>query len=167
MTFPALDALCTKGISHRFTLRHPEIDVNDERAEVIQRLEPWHRQQVAEMGFAPNQLCLADQVHAKHVAMIDTAPTNPVPNTDGLVTQVPGLVLGIYVADCGAVFIVDIRTGACGLLHSGKKGSELGITAHALRLMAERFGSRSEDLHVQVAPCIRQPAYEVDFASQI
>jgi len=167
MTFPALDALRTKGISHRFTLRHPEIDVNDERPKVISRLEPWHRQQATEMGFAPTQLCLADQVHGKHVAVIDTMPSIPVPNTDGLLTQVIGLVLGIYVADCGAVFIVDARTKACGLLHSGKKGSELGITAHALHLMAERFGSRPEDLHVQLAPCIRPPAYEVDFAAQI
>ena len=46
-------------------------------------------------------------------------------------------------------------------------GSELGITTRALNLMAERFGSKPEDLHVQLAPCIRPPAYEIDFAAQI
>jgi hypothetical protein len=167
MTFPALDALGAGGIAHRFILRHPEVDVNDERRVVVERLWSWHRQQAAEMGFDPAKLCIAEQVHGKEVAVIDEVPASPVPNTDGLITNVPGLVLGIYVADCGAVFIVDARTGACGLLHSGKKGSELGITAHALRLMAERFGSRPEDLHVQLAPCIRPPAYEIDFAAQI
>jgi len=167
MTFPALDALAGGGFAHRFTLRHPEIDVNEERAVVVERLWAWHRQQAAEIGFDPDHLCIGEQVHGCEVAVIEKAPEKPVPGTDGLITCVPGLVLGIYVADCGAVFILDTRTGACGLLHSGKKGSELGITARALNLMAERFGSKPEDLHVQLAPCIRPPAYEIDFAAQI
>jgi hypothetical protein len=53
------------------------------------------------------------------------------------------------------------------VLHSGKKGSELGIASEGLRLMQEHFGSRPENVRVQLAPCIRPPAYEVDFASQI
>lgn len=167
MTFPALDKLASGGFTHRFTLRHPEIDVNTDRAIVIERLGDWHRQQAAEMGFDPQNLCLAEQVHASEVAVLEKVPEKPVPGTDGLITCVSGLVLGIYVADCGAVFILDRRTGACGLLHSGKKGSELGITARALHLMAEKFGSKPEDLHVQLAPCIRPPSYEIDFAAQI
>ncbi len=167
MTFSALDALASGRFAHRFTLRHPEIDVNAERAVVVERLWDWHRQQAAEMGFAPKNLCIAEQVHGSEVAVIETVPESPVSGTDGLITCVPGLVLGIYVADCGALFIADRRTGACGLLHSGKKGSELGITTRALNLMAERFGSKPEDLHVQLAPCIRPPAYEIDFAAQI
>lgn len=167
MTFPALDALAGHGFAHRFTLRHPEIDVNAERDVVLERLWEWHRSQAEDLGFDGGNLCIAEQVHGKEVAVIDGMTAVPVPATDGMITNVPGLVLGIYVADCGAVFIADTRTGACGLLHSGKKGSEAGITAHALRLMHERFGSRPQDLHVQLAPCIRPPAYEIDFAAQI
>jgi polyphenol oxidase len=167
MTFPALDALASGGFAHRFTLRHPEIDVNEERAVVVERLWSWHRRQAAEMGFNPQKLCIAEQVHGAEVAVLDEVPAQPVAGTDGLITATPGLVLGIYVADCGAVFIADTRTGACGLLHSGKKGSELGITGRALALMTERFGSRPADLHIQLAPCIRPPAYEIDFAAQI
>ena len=48
MTFPALDALAGGGFAHRFTLRHPEIDVNEERAVVVERLWTWHRQQAAD-----------------------------------------------------------------------------------------------------------------------
>jgi copper oxidase (laccase) domain-containing protein len=167
MTFPALDALSGHGFAHRFTLRHPEIDVNAERAVVVERLWAWHRSQAEELGFEGGNLCIAEQVHGREVAVIDATPSAPVPGTDGMITNVPGLVLGIYVADCGAVFIADSRTGACGLLHSGKKGSEAGITAHALGLMQTCFGSQPEDLHVQLAPCIRPPAYEIDFAAQI
>lgn len=167
MTFPALQALADRGFAHRFTLRHPQIDVNAERSVVVERLWSWHRQQAVEMDFSPDNLCIAEQVHGCEVAVLETAPDRPVPGADGLVTNVPGLLLAIYVADCGAVFIADSRTGACGLLHSGKKGSELGITTRALQLMAGRFGSRPADLHVQLAPCIRPPAYEIDFAAQI
>ena len=167
MIFPALEALSDRGFAHRFTLRHPEIDVNAERSVVVGRLWDWHRQQAEEMGFLPQNLCIAEQVHGSEVAVLDAVPPEPVPGTDGLITDVPGLLLSIYVADCGAVFIADSRTGACGLLHSGKKGSELGITSRALELMAERYGSQPADLHVQLAPCIRPPAYEIDFAAQI
>jgi len=77
------------------------------------------------------------------------------------------LVLGIYVADCGAIYIVDQKTGALGLLHSGKKGTELGILSKAIAQMVAEFGSDPEDLVVALAPCIRPPAYEIDFAKDI
>lgn len=167
MTFPALEALAGLGVAHRFTLRHADIDVDAERAVVVERLWAWHREQAAEMGFDPARLCIAEQVHGAEVAVVSETPAQPITGTDGMITNVPGLVLGIYVADCGAVFIVDRRTGALGLLHSGKKGSEQGITGRALRLMAEHYGTRAEDVVVQLAPCIRPPAYEIDFAAQI
>jgi copper oxidase (laccase) domain-containing protein len=165
MTFPALTA--QPLFAHRFTLRHPGIDVNGERAEVVQRLWSWHRDQANEMGFTTASLCIAEQVHGKEIAILDAAPLQPISGTDGMLTNTPGLLLGIYVADCCAVFLTDSHSGACGLLHSGKKGSELGITSRALQLMSEHFGSRSQDIHVQLSPCIRPPAYEIDFAAQV
>jgi polyphenol oxidase len=165
MTFPQLQAL--PAFAHRFTLRHPSIPVDAERAEVVERLWNWHRSQAAEMGFAEDQLCIAEQVHGKGVAVVSEVPMGPIPQVDGIITDTPGLVIGIYVADCGAVYLADPMTGACGVVHSGKKGSELGIAAEGIRLMGEHYGSRPENIRVQLAPCIRPPAYEVDFASQI
>jgi copper oxidase (laccase) domain-containing protein len=52
-------------------------------------------------------------------------------------------------------------------VHSGKKGTELGIVSKAIESMAQRFGSRASDLVVQLSPCIRPPHYEIDFASDI
>jgi copper oxidase (laccase) domain-containing protein len=165
MTFPFLETL--PGFKHRFTLRHPTIAVDAERAEVVKRLWSWHRSQAEEMGFAADQLCIAEQVHGKGVAVVSKVPDGPIPEVDGIITQTPGLVIGIYVADCGAIYLADPETGACGVLHSGKKGSELGIVAEGIRLMNEHFGSCPENIRVQLGPCIRPPAYEVDFASQI
>ena len=165
MTFPLLEAL--PAFEHRFTLRHPTIEVDAERAEVVERLWAWHRSQAEEMGFSPNELCIAEQVHGKGVAVVSAIQKGPIPAVDGIITATPGLIIGIYVADCGAIYLADPKTGACGVLHSGKKGSELGIAADGILLMGEHFGSRPEDIRVQLAPCIRPPAYEVDFASQI
>lgn len=143
------------------------MDVNDERAVVVSRLWDWHRSQAEELGFAGTALCVAEQVHGREVAVL-TAPTSEViSGTDGLISNVPGLVIGIYVADCCAVYLADPRTGAFGVVHSGKKGSEFGITTQAIEKMRQHYGTRPEDLHIQLSPCIRPPAYEIDFAAQI
>lgn len=165
MTFPLLEAL--PAFAHRFTLRHPTIPVNAERAEVVERLWTWHRQQAVEMGFTPENLCIAQQVHGKGVAVVHVPLAEAIPDVDGIVAGRAGLVVGIYVADCGAIYLADPVSGAFGVLHSGKKGSELGIAAEGIRLLGQHFGARPEDIRVQLAPCIRPPAYEVDFAAQI
>jgi copper oxidase (laccase) domain-containing protein len=89
------------------------------------------------------------------------------PATDALVTAIPGQFLGVWVADCGTVFIADAVKRVCGIAHSGKKGTELGIAAVTIQRMQEVHGSNPADLVVQLAPCIRPPAYEIDFATRI
>ncbi|WP_294381716.1 polyphenol oxidase family protein [Prosthecobacter sp.] len=165
MTFPALEEL--PGFAHRFTLRHTEIDVDAERSVVVDRLWRWHRSQVEEMGFPKTSLCIAEQVHGREVAVVSAPGGEIISGTDGMISNTLGLMIGIYVADCCAVYLVDKRTGAFGVLHSGKKGSEFGITAHAIDRMKLHFGTNPADLHVQLSPCIRPPAYEIDFAAQI
>jgi len=65
------------------------------------------------------------------------------------------------------VYLVDPVRNAIGLVHSGKKGTELRIVADAIRALEQHFGSRASDLIVQLSPCIRPPHYEVDFAAEI
>ena len=126
-------------------------------------------------GFAPGAAWWrAEQVHGNQVAVVPGAATiiapdglPVVPGVDGLVTGDPGVVLAIYVADCGAIWLADRVTGAIGLLHSGKKGTEFGILDEGLRLMAERFGTEPGEVVAVLSPCIRPPDYEVDFATEI
>lgn len=165
MSFPALSSL--PGFAHRFTLRHPEIDVDAERGVVVRRLWVWHRRQAEELGFSEGALCIPEQIHGARVVTVDGPQAESFEGCDGMICNRPGLVIGIYVADCCAVYLADARTGAFGVVHSGKKGSELGIVRNAIEAMQNRFGSDPADIVVQLSPCIRPPAYEVDFAAMI
>jgi copper oxidase (laccase) domain-containing protein len=163
--FPALSAL--PGIVHAFTLRAEGIDVQTDRETALARLEEAHREILRELGLGERVFVTARQVHGNRVEVVDAATRECVPDTDGLITADPNVCLGIHVADCGAVYIVDPRKRVLALLHSGKKGTEQGITSVAIAKMQSEFGSRPEDLVVQLAPCIRPPHYEIDFALEI
>lgn len=167
MEFPSMRAVT--GLAHRFVLRHPEVDVDAARDEVIARLLPWHQQHIRDLGLDPSKLCLAEQVHGAKIAVVGshTSGVGALAGVDGMITNAQGVALGIYVADCCAVYLADPVTGAQGLVHSGKRGTELGIVRRTIELMGREFGCRAQDLVVQLSPCIRPPAYEVDFASSI
>lgn len=166
-TFPALSSI--NGLIHGFVLRSPDIDVDADREVALARLEAFHREQLALLGITKDHLVTGEQVHDCAVVGVDgSQPTSDhFAETDGLMTATPGQFLGVYVADCGAAFIVDPVRRACALVHSGKKGTELGIAPRAIASMGEAYGSDPADLLVQLAPCIRPPAYEIDFAARI
>jgi polyphenol oxidase len=161
--FPALDEV--EDVQHGFVLRVPGLDVRANREMALQRLEEYH--QIARQSFGTRHFCLAEQVHGNSVAAVtaDSAPKSP--RVDALVTRDPQVLLGIYVADCCAVFLVDSQRSAIGLVHSGKKGTELNILGTVIQKMAMEYGTEPADLVAQLSPCIRPPFYEVDFAANI
>jgi copper oxidase (laccase) domain-containing protein len=165
--FTALSAL--PGIVHGFTLRVPGIEMSRDKAEALARLDSVHRKIRGEHGLAELLFITAQQVHGKAIGVVDSEITAPkcFENCDGLVTNQRGVCLGIYVADCCAVFLIDPIRGAIGLVHSGKKGTELGVVPSAIETLNSRFGSRASDLVVQLSPCIRPPHYEIDFVAEI
>lgn len=165
--FEALSAV--PFIRHAFIGRVAGIDVASDKAEALRRLDAVHRQARQSLGVAELPFATAEQVHGREVAVVDQrlADNTRFEACDGMVTNQAGLLLGIYVADCGAVFIVDPVRRAIGLVHSGKKGTELGIVGNAIDLMCQRFGSVAKDLIVQLSPCIRPPHYEMDFAAEV
>lgn len=170
MTFDTLTALGGEW-AHRFVLRHPEIEVTVEREEAVARLRPWHEEQVRALGFDAESLVLAEQVHGAEVALVGERALNDglgvIAGVDGLISNLSGVVLGIYVADCCAIYLVDPVVGSFGVVHSGKKGSEQNIVGEAIRQMRVHHGAEPSRLKVVLSPCIRPPAYEVDFARQI
>lgn len=161
------------GIRATWVERIPGLPICGGRDEAMRQLQPYHAAAVA--GFAPGaQWWRAEQVHGAEVAVVPGVATTlagdglpVVPGVDGLLTGDSGVVLAIYVADCGPLWLADKRTGAVGLLHSGRKGSEANIFQRALERMAVEFGTRPADVVAVLGPCIRPPHYEVDFAAEI
>ncbi len=164
-TFPALAAL--PFLRAAFLQRSPDIDVRTDRETALQRLWSVQRATADELGFRGMPFATAEQVHGHIIAPMDGNTPTPAPGADGLITATPRLCLAIYVADCAAVFLADKHARAIALVHSGKKGTELGIVPQAIALLQERHGIAPADLVVQVAPCIRPPHYEIDFAAEI
>jgi copper oxidase (laccase) domain-containing protein len=167
--FPALSAI--KICRHVFAQRIPGIDVSHDKAEVLERLNAAHQEIRNATGFADWPLFTAEQIHGNKIAVIDSCGRGPVGRefrgSDGIITNQRSAALGIYVADCCAVCIVDPKTPAIGLAHSGRKGTELGVVTNAIRQMIGRFGSDPAKMIVQLSPCIRPPHYDVDFAAEI
>jgi polyphenol oxidase len=161
--FPALSE--TGVVEHGFILRIRGLDVKTDRESALQRLEHYHRDQLASIGT--RSLKLAEQIHGAGVAAVDAGSAAKTKEVDGLVTSDPDVVLGIHVADCCAVFLVDPIRRVIGLVHSGKKGTERNIVGAAIRKLRNQFHSESKDLIAVLSPCIRPPYYEVDFAESI
>ena len=165
--FPALTAI--KICRHAFIERIPGIDVSHDKAEALKALEVVHREARREMGMTDWPLLTAQQIHGNKIAVVDQPIANDkeFAGCDGLITNQRKIALGIHVADCCAVYIVDPKTPAIGLVHSGKKGTEQAIAAKAIEAMRKNFESDPRGLIVQLSPCIRPPHYEIDFAANI
>ena len=166
---PWLDPLraALPGLRATFLLRDPAIPVTTAKEETLARLLPAQLKSALALGFSTSHLHLAEQIHGAELALAKSPEPENHPRADGLITTTPGIPLGIHVADCGAVFLLDPETPAIALLHSGKKGTELEITTRAIQAMIKNFGTNPAHLHLALAPCIRPPHYEIDFATEI
>ena len=173
--FPFLDSLnAIPGVRAGWIGRVPDLPITGDRDEAMNLLKTHHAAAVSDFAGTDAQWWRAEQVHGTSVVVVPGAPQimapdgmPVVPAVDGLITREPGVVLAIYVADCGPIWLADQGTGAVGLLHSGKKGTEGNIFETALREMNRNFGTLPKDVVAVLGPCIRVPDYDVDFAAQI
>lgn len=156
MTFLRFPELEARGLLHAFTLRSaPPLIL----ADVPQILE--------EAGL-PKDYGIGEQTHGVGVAVVNQGGNGKViPAVDALITRQKNLSLVIRVADCGPVWIHCEKTGAIGLVHSGRKGTEAGVVGATIRRMREEFGSEPSSILALLGPCIRPPHYEVNFAGEI
>ena len=166
-TFPALGGT---GGRHGFVGRVAGVDVIADRAVALARLDEFHQRARRDLGLHDRVFITAEQVHGREIAVLTEdgpLPQGVIAGADGVITDRRDVCLGIYVADCCAVYLIDVARQVIGLVHSGKKGTELGIVPAALAAMTERFGTRPSDVAAQLSPCIRPPWYETDFAAEI
>jgi YfiH family protein len=90
-----------------------------------------------------------------------TADGRAVLRGDGMMTNVPGLMLGVQVADCVPVLVADVRRRAVAAFHAGWRGTLARIVERGIGTMRLRYGSRPEDLLAVVGPSIGACCYSV------
>jgi YfiH family protein len=130
-----------------------------------QEVDAWigeNRRRVVETVRPGAALCTLYQVHSAEVIVVEAAYSHDArPNADALVTDRPGLLLGILTADCAPVLFADRDAGVVGAAHAGWKGALGGVTDSTVAAM-ERLGARRERIVAAIGPCIARASYEVD-----
>ncbi len=80
---------------------------------------------------------------------------------DGLITDIPGIILTTFHADCTPLFFLDPVHRAIGLSHSGWRGTARRMGAVTLKRMQEEFGTEPADCICGIGPVICGDCYEV------
>lgn len=113
------------------------------------------------LGVVPEKMIMPRQTHTATVKIIDdVSAIPPLYAVDGLITTVPGLVIGVNAADCVPVLLADAEAGIVAAVHAGWKGAVAGIAANAVELMCRR-GADALRMRAYIAPCIHVECFEV------
>ncbi|MBN8816617.1 MAG: peptidoglycan editing factor PgeF [Sphingomonas sp.] len=106
------------------------------------------------------------QVHSADCVTVTAAWDESLrPHADAVVTDRPGIALGILTADCAPVLLADPQAGVVGAAHAGWKGAIGGVTDTTLLAM-EALGAQRTCIRAAIGPCIARASYEVDAAFQ-
>jgi len=144
-----------------FTVHDTQAAVESNRREFISALAaPAGRKSRTSSG--PPPLVTLRQIHSDLIHRITEISKNNVPLAgDGMVTDLPGILLGILTADCLPVIVVDPKRHAVGVFHAGWRGAAKRIVEKGVGEMHRWFASDPRDLKAAIGPGIRGCCYEV------
>ena len=114
-------------------------------------------------GLRADRLVWMVQVHGPNATVVDEPPGSSVPDTDALVTAVPGLALVVLTADCVPVLLADPQAGVVGAAHAGRVGAAAGVLPAVVAAMAN-LGARAGAIEVLLGPAVCGGCYEVPAA---
>jgi YfiH family protein len=171
MTISLIRASALDGTAHGFLGREGGVSTglvaslnvglgtSDARAAIAE-----NRRRATDAILPGAQLVTLHQVHSADACAV-TAPfaDEARPHADALVTDRPGLLLGILTADCVPVLLADRAAGVVGAAHAGWKGALGGVTDAAVAAM-EALGADRSRIAAAIGPCIARASYEVDDA---
>lgn len=130
---------------------------NDERALIDEN----RRRAIAAL-LPGAKLATVHQIHSADAVYAERPwPRAGRPRADAIVTDRPGVLLGILTADCAPVLFADVAGGVIGAAHAGWRGALAGVTDATIAAMVRR-GARGDRIAAAVGPCIGQQSYEVD-----
>ena len=116
----------------------------------------------ADLGVSGPMLISPYQVHSPTALIVNERWERGIarPKLDALVTNTPGLALGVLTADCAPVLFCDPETNIIGAAHAGWRGAFGGVLDHTIEQMCS-LGARKRDICASVGPAISLEAYEV------
>jgi YfiH family protein len=114
----------------------------------------------AALGVPGRRFLVPFQVHSADAIVVSEPWQGARPRCDGIVTNVPGLALGVTGADCGILLFSDARAGVIAAAHAGWKGALRGIVEATVAQM-EKLGARRPDIALALGPTIGGKSYEV------
>ena len=158
------------GVQHRFFTRaggvsaglFSSLNCGYGSADDPENVRENRRRAAATFGLGEPDLLTVHQIHSTEVLTVgDERWTSPgSPKADALVTNRPGVALGVMAADCAPVLLADAGAGVIGAAHAGWRGALAGVVQTTIAAM-ERLGARREDMRIVVGPCIGPASYEV------
>ena len=165
---PALDRFASRGIRHGFFTRaggvsegiyrglNAGVGSNDAPEAVAE-----NRARVASaMGVEADRLLTLYQTHSAETLIVKEPFSAPRPKADAMVTDRPGIALGVLAADCGPILYADADAGVVGAAHAGWKGAFTGILESTIDAM-ETLGAKRERIVAVLGPSIGPGNYEV------
>ena len=114
----------------------------------------------AAVGAREMPLVALRQFHSD-VIHVAGDPPSEAPNADALITNTPGILLGVQTADCVPIFLADTRRRVVAAIHAGWRGTLARIAVKTLGRMSMEFGTRPRDVFAAVGPAIGGSCYEV------
>lgn len=123
-----------------------------------------NRQRLLRAVGVAGPLHVVRQVHGAVVARVragDDPSAIARIEADALITDDPGVTLGVFVADCIPALIVDPRTGSVAAAHAGWRGTLAGVLPAVVRALVDELGARPDDLRVVLGPAIGSCCFEV------
>ena len=174
LTWPEFEKI--PGFVHGFSTRlggvsegiYSSMNLSFTRGDKEEAVRENYNRISAALGFSPEDIVTSDQTHTANVRVITAEDrgngiTKPRPYTDvdGMITNVPGLVLATFYADCVPLYFADPVHKAVGLSHSGWRGTAAGIGAVTVKELQKHYGTRPEDIYAAIGPSICQDCYEV------
>lgn len=165
---PLIDQAARSGIRHGYFTRSGGVSEGIYRGLNIgagshddPALVAENRRRVAAwMGVPASHLLSVYQIHSPDVIVVREPFSGDRPKADALVTDRPGIALGVSTADCGPVLFADAEARVIGAAHAGWKGAFTGVLENTIAAM-ERIGARRDRIVAALGPSISQSNYEV------
>lgn len=138
------------------------MNISTTRGDDPEAVNENRRRLAAAIGVEESKMVYTNQTHTTNVAVVDeTNYGKTMLETDGMITNVPGLCLVTFYADCVPLYFVDPVKRVIGLSHSGWRGTVHKMAIATVRKMQETFGCDPVDIRSVVGPSICQECYEV------